>query len=95
MVLDRLIGHQLREQQNTSKDISHLVNFRELCLFSAVTQSICGGQRLSDEVEHRIPLIEERSRVHKRVVERDVVNISTVLRERERVITEAFRCRKR
>lgn len=46
---------------------------------------------MSDEVERRIPVIEERARVHKRAVERDVVKISTAVIENERVITEALR----
>jgi uncharacterized protein (TIGR02271 family) len=46
---------------------------------------------LSDEVERRVPLVEERARVHKRSVERDVVKISTAVKECERVITEALR----
>jgi uncharacterized protein (TIGR02271 family) len=46
---------------------------------------------LSDEVERRIPLIEERARVRKRAIESDVVRISTAVRESERVITDALR----
>jgi stress response protein YsnF len=45
---------------------------------------------LSDEVERRIPLIEERAQVRKRAIERDVV-ISTAVRDTERVITEALK----
>lgn len=46
---------------------------------------------MSDELERRIPLIEERAQIHKRAVEGDVVSISTAVREYERVITEALR----
>jgi len=41
---------------------------------------------VSDESERRIPLIEERARVDKQVVERGVVRITTSVREREQLL---------
>ncbi|MFL6550040.1 MAG: YsnF/AvaK domain-containing protein [Povalibacter sp.] len=41
---------------------------------------------MSDESERRIPLIEERARVDKQVVERGVVRITTSVREREQLL---------
>jgi uncharacterized protein (TIGR02271 family) len=46
---------------------------------------------VSDEVERRIPLIEERARVDKQIVERNVVKISTSVRASELVLTEELR----
>lgn len=46
---------------------------------------------MSDEVERRIPVIEERARVDKQVVERAVVRISTSIRQSEHVIAETLR----
>ena len=42
-------------------------------------------------MEHRIPVIEERARVDKEVVERGVVRISTSSRDREQVLEEVLR----
>ena len=46
---------------------------------------------MSDEVERRIPVIEERARVDKRVVERAVVRISTSIKQSDHVIAEPLR----
>ena len=46
---------------------------------------------MSDEIERRIPVIEERARVDKQVVERNVVKISTSVRASELVLTEELR----
>jgi uncharacterized protein (TIGR02271 family) len=46
---------------------------------------------VNDQIERRIPVIEEHARVDKEVVERDVVKISTSVREIEQVLTEALR----
>jgi uncharacterized protein (TIGR02271 family) len=46
---------------------------------------------VSDETERRIPVIEERARVDKQVVERAVVRISTSIKQREHVLEEALR----
>jgi uncharacterized protein (TIGR02271 family) len=46
---------------------------------------------VSDEVERRIPVIEERARVDKRVVERAVVRISTSIKQSDHVIAEPLR----
>jgi uncharacterized protein (TIGR02271 family) len=46
---------------------------------------------VNDEVERRIPVIEERARVDKQVVERAVVRISTSIKQNERVIAESLR----
>ena len=45
---------------------------------------------MSDQLERRIPVIEERARIEKQVVERGVVRISTSIREREEVFEEAL-----
>jgi uncharacterized protein (TIGR02271 family) len=45
---------------------------------------------VSDQTERRIPVIEERARIDKEVVERGVVRISTSVREREEVFAEAL-----
>src|SRR5688500_8902313 len=45
---------------------------------------------VSDQTERRIPVIEERARIDKEVVERGVVRISTSVREREEVLAEAL-----
>lgn len=45
---------------------------------------------MSDQTEHRIPVIEERARIDKEVVERGVVKVSTSIREREEVFAEAL-----
>ena len=45
---------------------------------------------MSDQTERRIPVIEERARIDKEVVERGVVRISTSVREREEVFAEAL-----
>lgn len=42
-------------------------------------------------MEHRIPVIEERARVDKEVVERGVVRISTTSRDSEQVLEEVLR----
>ena len=42
-------------------------------------------------MEHRIPVIEERARVDKEVVERGVVRISTSSRDSEQVLEEVLR----
>lgn len=42
-------------------------------------------------MEHRIPVIEERARVDKEVVERGVVRISASSRDSEQVLEEALR----
>lgn len=44
-----------------------------------------------DESQRRVPLVEERVRVHKRPVEGDVVKVSTAITECERVINEVLR----
>jgi uncharacterized protein (TIGR02271 family) len=41
-------------------------------------------------MERRIPVIEERARIDKEVVERGVVRISTSIRENEQVLAEAL-----
>lgn len=46
---------------------------------------------VSDEVERRIPVIEERVRVDKQMVERAVVRISTSIKQSEQVIAESLR----
>lgn len=46
---------------------------------------------MSDETERRIPVIEERARVDKQVVERAVVRISTSIKQTEHVIAEPLR----
>ena len=46
---------------------------------------------MSDEVERRIPVIEERARVDKQIVERAVVRISTSIKQSEQVIAESLR----
>lgn len=45
---------------------------------------------MSDQTEHRFPVIEEHARIDKEVVERGVVRISTSIREREEVFAEAL-----
>jgi uncharacterized protein (TIGR02271 family) len=46
---------------------------------------------VNDEVERRIPVIEERARVDKQIVERAVVRISTSIKQSEQVIAESLR----
>ena len=46
---------------------------------------------MSDEAERRIPVIEERARIDKHVVERAVVRISTSIKQSEHVIAEPLR----
>jgi uncharacterized protein (TIGR02271 family) len=46
---------------------------------------------MSDEEERRFPLVEERARIEKRVVERNVVRIRTATRESQRVVSDALR----
>jgi uncharacterized protein (TIGR02271 family) len=46
---------------------------------------------VSDEAERRIPVVEERARVDKHVVERAVVRISTSIKQSEHVIAESLR----
>lgn len=46
---------------------------------------------MNDEVERRIPVIEERARVDKQIVERAVVRISTSIKQSEQVIAESLR----
>jgi uncharacterized protein (TIGR02271 family) len=46
---------------------------------------------VSDEIEHRIPVIEERARIDKEAVERAVVKITTSIRETEHVLTDELR----
>jgi len=45
---------------------------------------------VSDEVERRIPLVEERARIEKRVVERSV-RIRTAPKETQQIVSEALR----
>lgn len=45
---------------------------------------------MSDEVERRIPLVEERARIEKRVVERSV-RIRTAPKETQQIVSEALR----
>lgn len=42
---------------------------------------------MSDEVERQIDLVEERARVEKRIVERNVVRIRTAINESEEVLS--------
>lgn len=46
---------------------------------------------MSDEVERRVPLVEERARVEKHVVERNVVRIRTEINARQQVVADALR----
>ena len=46
---------------------------------------------MSDEVERRIPVIEERARIDKQIVERAVVRISTSIKQTEHVLAESLR----
>ncbi|GFE79447.1 hypothetical protein GCM10011487_14470 [Steroidobacter agaridevorans] len=46
---------------------------------------------MSDEPERRIPLVEERARIEKRVVERNRVTIRTAMTESQQVLSETLR----
>jgi len=46
---------------------------------------------VSDETERRVPLVEERARIDKRVVERDHVTIRTAITESQQVLSDALR----
>lgn len=46
---------------------------------------------MSDETERRVPLVEERARIDKRVVERDHVTIRTAITESQQVLSDALR----
>lgn len=46
---------------------------------------------MSDEIERRIPVIEERARIDKESVERAVVKITTAIREIDQVLTDELR----
>lgn len=46
---------------------------------------------MSDEPEQRIPLVEERARIEKRVVERNRVSIRTATTERQQVLSDTLR----
>lgn len=46
---------------------------------------------MSDDVERRIPIVEERARVEKRVVERNVVRIRTAFKESQDVVSDNLR----
>jgi uncharacterized protein (TIGR02271 family) len=46
---------------------------------------------VSDEPERRIPLVEERARIEKRVVERNRVRIRTAMTESQQVLSDALR----
>lgn len=45
---------------------------------------------MSDEGERRIPVVEERARVEKHVVERNVVKIRTAINTRQQVVSDAL-----
>jgi uncharacterized protein (TIGR02271 family) len=46
---------------------------------------------VSDETERRIPVIEERARVDKQMIERAVVRISTSIKQSQHMIAEPLR----
>lgn len=46
---------------------------------------------MSDEIERRIPVIEERARIDKESVERAVVKITTAIRETDQMLTDELR----
>lgn len=46
---------------------------------------------MSDEQERRVPVVEERARVEKRLVERKIVRIRTATTESEQVLAETVR----
>ena len=46
---------------------------------------------MSDEQERLLPIVEERARVEKRVVERKVVRIRTATKESEQILSDAVR----
>ena len=46
---------------------------------------------MSDEIERRVPLVEERARVDKHVVERNVVRIRTAVRQSQEVVSDSLR----
>ncbi len=58
-------------------------------LHSIVT--LLAENSVSDQMERRIPVIEERARIDRETVERGVVRISTSVREHEEVLAEALR----
>jgi uncharacterized protein (TIGR02271 family) len=45
---------------------------------------------VSDEVERRFPLVEERARIEKRAVERNVVRIRTATSKSQQVVSDAL-----
>jgi len=47
---------------------------------------------VSDEQDRRIPVVEERARIEKRVVERKVVRIRSTTKESEQIFREILRC---
>lgn len=47
---------------------------------------------MSDEQDRRIPVVEERARIEKRVVERKVVRIRSTTKESEQIFREILRC---
>jgi uncharacterized protein (TIGR02271 family) len=46
---------------------------------------------VSDEQERRVPVVEERARIEKRVVERNVVRIRTATQESEQILSQTVR----
>lgn len=46
---------------------------------------------MSDEIERRIPVIEERARVDKQMIERGVVKVSTSIKHSEHLLTQTLR----
>ena len=46
---------------------------------------------MSDEQERRVPVVEERARIEKRVVERNVVRIRTATQESEQILSQTVR----
>jgi uncharacterized protein (TIGR02271 family) len=46
---------------------------------------------MSDEIERRIPVIEERARVDKQTIERGVVKVSTSIKHSEHLLTQTLR----
>jgi uncharacterized protein (TIGR02271 family) len=46
---------------------------------------------MSDEIERRIPVTEERARVDKQMIERGVVKVSTSIKHSEHLLTQTLR----
>lgn len=46
---------------------------------------------MSDEQERRVPVVEERARIEKRVVERKVVRIRTATKESQQILSDTLR----